>query len=635
MQLMWQTLIGNLAVVGLILSVWAHFSAAANSSPHWREKLRLGVFLGLAASASMIMAFSFRPGTLVDLRSGLIALAGMEAGLPGLVAALSLSALTRWAIGGEGLALGIQSLALFAAVGLAVRYITAKRFRAMGKVLFLANSVSVVMGAHLWIIMHLEEADRLNVVIIPLLSLNAVSIMICGGIIFFVKARNLDRTILAAALAQSPNYLYVKNRDSRFVLVNERTASHNGYEKPSQMVGLSDFDLTSPVRAETLFHAEQELMRNRSAIVDEREEVAGKVFLTSKYPLYDQVGRVIGIAGTSQDVTQKERLEQELADSRTTLGDALEALHDGLAIYNDAGILRRCNHQYQAAFPITGSSRLPGEDIADLLDLCVKSGEIPDPDATQIKEWQNAIKRRPSGSNSVDLRLFNGMWLRLKVQWSRQGAVVLASDVTDSKQKEEVLRDAAQTYRQLAETDPLTGLLNRRAFDSRASVEFARHGRNKSPLSIMMVDIDLFKAFNDGHGHHEGDECLKKVANCLRDASKRPADIVARFGGEEFIVLLPDTDKIGAISVARDFTEILRRRDIPHMSSPHGHVTASIGIASLSSDEARCDKNALMRRADTALYAAKRNGRNRTEVWSDQSETMDTHSPESAPSFVI
>ncbi|MCQ2003663.1 diguanylate cyclase [Rhizobium sp. NRK18] len=635
MQHMWQTLIGNLAVIGLILSVWAHLSGANKNSTRSREKLMLGLFLGLATSASMIMSFPIRPGVLVDLRAGLIALAGLEAGLPGLAIAAAVSALTRLMLGGEGLALGMESLAIFSAVGLTVRHLTANRFQTVGKIISLAGGVSLVMTVSMWTVAILREADAFKTVAIPLLSLNVISIVICGSIIHFVKTRNLDNAILAAALAQSPDYLYIKNRDSRFLHVNNNTAAHNGFERSGQMAGLSDFHIAPQMRAETLFLSEQDLMRNRQELVDHREEVGGKVFMTSKYPLCDTDDRVIGLIGISRDVTQKEMLERELAESRTTLSDALEALHDGLAIFNHDGVLLRCNRQYQAAFPKTGSARQPGETLANLLDDCARAGEFTALSETQLADWKRAVTRRSSGSSAVELHLFNDIWLKLKVHWSGQGAVVLATDITDTKRQEAILRDTAQAYRLLAETDPLTGLLNRRAFDDRAAVEMARHGRSRSPLSVMMIDVDLFKAFNDSHGHHEGDECLKKVANCLRDAAKRPADIVARFGGEEFIVLLPDTDESGAAAVARDFAAILTRRDIGHLSSPHGRVTASIGIASVSAQSGSYDKSALIRQADTALYAAKRKGRNRAEVWSRTFEQMDQQSLDALNSFVI
>ncbi|MCF3641050.1 GGDEF domain-containing protein, partial [Rhizobium sp. TRM95111] len=120
-----------------------------------------------------------------------------------------------------------------------------------------------------------------------------------------------------------------------------------------------------------------------------------------------------------------------------------------------------------------------------------------------------------------------------------------------------------------------------------------------------------FKAYNDTYGHLAGDECLRLVSKCLLQSVKRPADIVARYGGEEFVVLLPETDEDGALVVAGHFADHLAEANIAHSRSEFGRVTASIGICCGSGRTLRSDPNALLSVADTALYDAKSQGRNR------------------------
>jgi diguanylate cyclase (GGDEF)-like protein len=161
----------------------------------------------------------------------------------------------------------------------------------------------------------------------------------------------------------------------------------------------------------------------------------------------------------------------------------------------------------------------------------------------------------------------------------------------------------------LASTDGLTGIANRRAFNERLRAEWARAGRSRKSLSLVILDLDFFKQYNDHYGHVMGDECLKQVARVLQDRG-RSADLVARIGGEEFSLLLPDTDIEGAMLVAETARSNVEGLRLEHAKSPVGVVTASFGVATatdLSTETARD----LMQAADKALYEAKGSGRNR------------------------
>lgn len=181
------------------------------------------------------------------------------------------------------------------------------------------------------------------------------------------------------------------------------------------------------------------------------------------------------------------------------------------------------------------------------------------------------------------------------------------------KNAEGALRTLTNELQQLATTDGLTGLMNRRAFDLAFAAELARAAREHASLALLMIDVDKFKNYNDRYGHPAGDDCLRAVALVLKQAIKRPADIVARYGGEEFVVLLPSTDEDGALVIAEDARKSLRALAIPHEASPKGVVTASIGLCvSVGDGERDID---LLARADEALYDAKAAGRDRVTGW--------------------
>ncbi|MFT5719921.1 MAG: diguanylate cyclase (GGDEF)-like protein [Motiliproteus sp.] len=163
--------------------------------------------------------------------------------------------------------------------------------------------------------------------------------------------------------------------------------------------------------------------------------------------------------------------------------------------------------------------------------------------------------------------------------------------------------------RLLAVQDQLTGLANRRCIDETLSKEWARANRHGEPLSLIMLDVDFFKKYNDYYGHQAGDDCLKDVAQVLLGGAQRANDLVARYGGEEFLLILPNTDADTAQRLTTSLCASVERLNIPHQQSPLRVLTLSAGIATLTPNT-YSDAQSLLRAADEALYQAKKNGRN-------------------------
>lgn len=176
------------------------------------------------------------------------------------------------------------------------------------------------------------------------------------------------------------------------------------------------------------------------------------------------------------------------------------------------------------------------------------------------------------------------------------------------------LAQANQRLQQLSNTDGLTGIANRRRFDEALAHEWARSQRAQSPLSLILLDVDVFKHFNDQYGHLAGDACLQALALTLtQTAGHREGDLVARFGGEEFVVLLPAANAQAALEVAGHIQQGIASLALPHQGAPLGVVTVSFGVASLVPQRDQAPEE-LVRRADRALYRAKQGGRNRIEL---------------------
>ena len=184
-------------------------------------------------------------------------------------------------------------------------------------------------------------------------------------------------------------------------------------------------------------------------------------------------------------------------------------------------------------------------------------------------------------------------------------------DISERKKTEEKLARLQKELEELSFKDGLTGVANRRMFDSIVEVEWTNARRHSKPLSVIMFDLDYFKQYNDHYGHLQGDECLKRIARLLEGAASRPRDFFARYGGEEFIMVLPETDAESAATVAERCRKLISQAWIRHDASPVSQfLTVSMGAATLvpSADDKLED---LMTTADRLLYRAKEGGRDR------------------------
>lgn len=178
---------------------------------------------------------------------------------------------------------------------------------------------------------------------------------------------------------------------------------------------------------------------------------------------------------------------------------------------------------------------------------------------------------------------------------------------------QEKLLELNRNLELLALEDALTGLANRRQFDLFIQAEMGRAKRNQAGLALLMIDVDHFKAFNDHYGHLAGDECLRSISAIITDHIKRPGDLAARFGGEEFAVVLPGTDYVGAFLVAEKIRHAVLAAGFRHDESPEGKVTVSVGVCGFDPQSQERTKD-LIGAADKALYVAKASGRNMSVI---------------------
>ncbi|MHC4457658.1 MAG: sensor domain-containing diguanylate cyclase [Planctomycetota bacterium] len=190
------------------------------------------------------------------------------------------------------------------------------------------------------------------------------------------------------------------------------------------------------------------------------------------------------------------------------------------------------------------------------------------------------------------------------------GIVEDLKDITERKRAEAALHKANKELKRIATMDGLTRVANRRRFDECLATEWKRMRREKTPLSLIMCDIDYFKRYNDAYGHQKGDDCLRAVAQAIDECLKRPADMVARYGGEEFGIILPNTHADGAFHVAEIIRNAIGSLKIPHAkSNVDDYVSLSLGVSCVIPSPGGALET-LVGTADKALYLAKNQGRN-------------------------
>jgi diguanylate cyclase (GGDEF)-like protein/PAS domain S-box-containing protein len=614
----WKVLAGNLAAVALIVSIWTHLSYRFYQlTPKWRCA-GLGVTMGLAAIASMLLSVRFGVGVIFDLRLAIIESAAVFGGPGAALIAAIMAAGFRSYLGGAGVAPGLTAIAIVFVLGSLLWFFAGRKP--------LSNAPSILSAAMLAgclsiaVLALLPQADfqrAFDQVGLPIVVVNFATTAAIGYFLAYFRRFTLERDILYAALTQAPDYHYVKDLNHRFVVANLNVARHNGRSRSSEMVGLTDNDLAPSERAEQLMAAEADVLRTGQPI-DHFEEFLienGKPprwYSTSKVPLRNRQGEMVGLAGVTVDITEKKLLEQELRSSRNIMAQAMAEMSDGLAMFGPDGKIVFCNDQYRALFPKSAYARKQGAHITEIVRATVRNGERQDmPIDLDEDSIQTAGQTLFINKDEV-IPLTDGRWLSLRTRVTDDHHVLaLVSDITAMKESELSLKSFAQRMKDLAETDALTGLANRRSFDEGLQREFEAARQTGRPLSVLLIDVDRFKAYNDRYGHLEGDSCLKSVAGAIATAARRSGDLAARFGGEEFAVLLPDTDGNKAITIAEKVRSSIRDLGMVHEGSEYGIVTVSLGATVFTPDSRVANPAELVARADLALYQAKDAGRDR------------------------
>ncbi|MBX3622755.1 MAG: diguanylate cyclase [Rhizobacter sp.] len=346
-------------------------------------------------------------------------------------------------------------------------------------------------------------------------------------------------------------------------------------------------------------------------------------------------GSLLAFSTDITELKEKKRAlessQREAEQASQRLQDAIDALPDGFALYDASDRLLVLNRKYREIYAVTSrGNTLVGRTFEELLRDGLARGQYPDAIGCEEAWLATRLQRHfnPTGEPLMQ-QLPGNRWVRINESRTREGGCAgVRVDVTDLVRREQELerlnrerdsyaqqlQEANAILAQLSETDGLTGLANRRLFDQRLEQEWQRARRHGSPLALLMVDVDHFKRLNDTLGHLAGDECLRRVARVLKGCGMRSSDLVARFGGEEFALLLPHTTREEAAAVAARCLAAVDAQGLANPGAPPGSpVTVSIGLGMARFAEG-AEASSLVREADQALYRAKSLGRHRVEA---------------------
>lgn len=318
-------------------------------------------------------------------------------------------------------------------------------------------------------------------------------------------------------------------------------------------------------------------------------------------------------------IEQRQALEaaqDEAQQARQLLQDAIESLPEGFALFDADDRLVVCNAQYRRLYPISAPMIAPGSTFEQIARYGVERGQYMDAVGNEEAWLAQRVADHQAAIQSVLQHLTDGRWVQADERRTPQGGIAgVRTDVTQLVRKEQELAAANAKLALLSTTDGVTGIGNRRRFDDRLATEWMRCGRHGLPLTVILIDIDHFKLYNDHYGHLAGDECLRRVAQLLQATIRRADEVAARYGGEEFVLLLPDVPLPEAVTVAQRCMDSLRDAALAHPRSPTAPIiTFSMGIASVV-PRPEAGSDTLVQAADAALYRAKYGGRNRFEVF--------------------
>ncbi len=610
-------LLSNLAIVAIAISAWTFTHRRLIGLSGNLQNLIFGVSMAVGTFAVMHMPFQFIPGVKLDARYTFLAVSaffgGPVAALPPLLTAIVL----RVWIGGVGVSVAIPNIVAASLVGLIGYRLNRSAVPRIRLLVLLSCSVAVAGTLGFYVVLPIERWWHLTgTITLPFaLILFASTWLASIAMVEELKRQAVtsENLIYRAVIDALPDCLNAKDIDGRFLTANPATARALGADDPADLIGRTDADFFDEATAGAFRVPELDVMRTRAPLIIEqkfaRKDGHTAWHASLKAP-FTMNGQMLGIVTHNRDVTEQKRLEEELGLVQRRLSGAVESMADGLALFDRQGLLVFRNERFVRMFPPAPGSVNTETCITHIVRMSLhgdEAAEVGEDVDLQIKT--RAADLLTPGNH--DLSLPGECWIEARTRDAGEdGVMIVFSDVSDRKQQEAKLQRLNRQLADLANTDRLTSLFNRRGFDLALETAMTNAHAANTDLGLILVDIDHFKAFNDTYGHLAGDDCLRRVAAAIAETLEPfGGSLAARYGGEEIASILPLASIEETASVARLLCAAVRNLGIAHSASEKGVVTASAGAASLKSLGGLRRKDDLVAAADSGLYAAKSAGR--------------------------
>lgn len=447
-------------------------------------------------------------------------------------------------------------------------------------------------------------------------------------------------------------------KDSQLVYMgcNQVFAREAGLASPSEVIGKTDNDLAwkelaEQYRQDDLYIIEKDTPRLGHEEILPRQDGTSIWVRTNKVPLHDQEGKVIGILGTSEDITENKLAEQKIEQANEKLiswvGDLERRNLEANIIRQMSGLLQVSNERDEyfliikeyvpRLFPNTTGALFIVNNNSSTIDAVATWGNDLQSESSfaPAECWALRLgqthKGNPSSSGLICRHVkesFSGYYLEVPITSSGEKIGVLYIEASDKDSSLDKFQDIAttladhlslsltnlklrETLRSQSIRDPLTGLYNRRYMEESLGRELPRAIRKKTPVGIIMLDIDHFKVFNDTYGHEAGDLVLRELGSLIQ-SHIRSEDIACRFGGEEFLLILPEANLELTVKRAENIRELVKSMRIKYHRRFLGMITVSSGVAIFPEHSSSVE--GILHKADEAMYQAKRQGRDRVEV---------------------
>ncbi len=442
-----------------------------------------------------------------------------------------------------------------------------------------------------------------------------VSFLLFGFIISRVVARRnqIEEKLknLSAAMESSMDGIAIYNSNGEYVYVNKSYATVNGYDSPEEIIG----------RTYQLVYDENELKRMELALAPglsksgkwrgelvARRKNGSAYYQEASVTKLEDGGRVCIV----RDITWRKRSEERLHRSERFLNTIFDSIRDPFCIFDDEFRIIKVNEAY---------AHIKNKRIEDLIGRkCYEILEARDavcPGCVVSKTFDSA----DPCAKDKHVALYDGtsVWMEIytypildeNVKVSH--VIEYTRDITERRKSEDEKRRLIEKLEYLSRTDGLTGLINRRALTDSLSYEIDRAKRYGSELSLILCDIDNFKDINDTYGHDSGDRALQTLSATLKSILRKP-DIAGRYGGDEFMIVLPETSISGAENLAEKLLFAMRETELRFHDGTVIRLSMSIGVANLVGDREDENIDSLVKRADHAMYLSKHAGRNRISV---------------------